>query len=307
MPNWSQILEEVTAAGSTHDVVRRKYLAAVHDLTGRNVILYYSGWLQLAGASPVAAIINDQDKNGFMAAIHELDRRKGLDLILHTPGGDIAATESLVDYLRSMFGTDIRAIIPQIAMSGGTMIALACGEIIMGKHSSLGPIDPVISGIAAHGLIEEFKTARQEIARGGLDGQAAAAVWQPIIAKYPPTFVGEAEKAIKWSEDMVKDWLKTGMLADDPEQDEKVRRILDGLGDHALTLSHSRHISLKQAQDLGLNVVPLEDDDRNSGLQDAVLAVHHIAVQTIADKGVAKIIENHRGVAQLITPLQRAV
>jgi len=35
------------------------------------------------------------------------DRSKGLDLILHTPGGDIAATESLVDYLHKMFD-DIR-------------------------------------------------------------------------------------------------------------------------------------------------------------------------------------------------------
>ena len=41
-----------------------------------------------------------------------------------------------------MFGTDIRAIVPQLALSAGTMVALACKEIIMGKHSSLGPIDP---------------------------------------------------------------------------------------------------------------------------------------------------------------------
>jgi ClpP class serine protease len=75
-----------------------------------------------------------------------MDRSKGLDLILHTPGGDMAATESLVDYLRQMFGKDIRAIVPQIAMSGGTMIALAWKEILMGKHSNLGPIDPQFSG-----------------------------------------------------------------------------------------------------------------------------------------------------------------
>jgi ClpP class serine protease len=49
-----------------------------------------------------------------MTVIHNMDRSKGLDLLLHTPGGDIAATESIVDYLRSMFGTDIRAIIPQL-------------------------------------------------------------------------------------------------------------------------------------------------------------------------------------------------
>jgi membrane-bound ClpP family serine protease len=58
-----------------------------------------------------------------------------------------------------MFGTNIRAIIPQMAMSAGTMIALSTREIIMGKHSNLGPIDPQIAGIPAHGVIEEFNRA----------------------------------------------------------------------------------------------------------------------------------------------------
>ena len=97
-----------------------------------------------------------------MATIKDLDSTKGLDLILHTPGGDIAATEALVGYLRSMFNTDIRAIIPQIAMSAGTMIALSCKEIVMGKHSSLGPIDPQLGGLPAHGIIEEFTKASDD-------------------------------------------------------------------------------------------------------------------------------------------------
>ena len=37
-----------------------------------------------------------------MSVIHKMERKKGLDLILHTPGGDVAATESLVDYLKEM-------------------------------------------------------------------------------------------------------------------------------------------------------------------------------------------------------------
>lgn len=56
--------------------------------------------------------------------------------------GDLAATESIVDYLKQMNGNDVRAIIPQISMSAGTMIALSCSEIIMGKQSYLRPIDP---------------------------------------------------------------------------------------------------------------------------------------------------------------------
>ena len=177
MPNWNQLLNEIKAAGSMHDVVRRRYLDRVHEITKRNAIIYYSGWLQKRGVK--GAEINDEDKNGFMTVIHELDRNIGVDLILHTPGGDTAATESLVHYLRAMFGTNIRAIVPQLAMSGGTMIACACREIVMGKQSSLGPVDPQFGGIPAHGVVEEFQRAKREIG----ENPASVPVWQPIIVE----------------------------------------------------------------------------------------------------------------------------
>lgn len=138
----------------------RKYLKGLFDKTNRNVIAYYSGWLEKEGIRGVD--ITDSDKNAFMAAIHKFDRTKGFDLILHTPGGNVATTESLLDYLRIMFGDNIRAIIPQLAMSAGTMISCACKEIIMGKPSNLGPIDPQFGGIAAHGVIDEFEKKQKK-------------------------------------------------------------------------------------------------------------------------------------------------
>ena len=140
MPNWKAILDELHAAGSQYDIIRRKYVEELANLTERNVIIYYSGWLQKPGLPGTE--VNDNDKNGFMNAIYGLDASKGLDIVLHTPGGESAATESLVDYLHSIFGYNIRAIVPQLALSAGTMIACACKEVIMGQHSSLGPVDP---------------------------------------------------------------------------------------------------------------------------------------------------------------------
>ena len=177
--------------------------------------------------------------------------------ILHTPGGDISATESIVDYLRSIFGVNIRAIVPQIAMSAGTMIALSCSTIILGKHSNLGPIDPQIGGIPAHGVIEEFNQAKAEV----LANPATAMIWQPIIAKYTPTLVGQCVKAIQWSETMVTEWLKTGMFNGDADAQEKADSIVQELGSHTLTKSHGRHISRDRAKALGIKVITLEDDD----------------------------------------------
>lgn len=288
MPTWHELQDEIKERGSTFDVVRRERLKALHELTGRNVIVYYSGWLQkpkLPGTQ-----VSDADKNGFMTAIQGMDRTKGLDLLLHTPGGETAATESLVDYLRTMFGENMRAVVPQLAMSAGTMIACACNEILMGKHSSLGPIDPQFGGMAAHGIVEEFNRAHEEIKRD----QSRAFVWQPIIAKYTPTLIGECEKAIQWSNEMAKEWLVSGMLRNVENRNTKAEAIVKELGDHALTKSHARHLSPRRCAEIGLNVKMLEDD---SALQDAVLSVHHACILTLSGTAAFKIIENHDGIA----------
>ncbi|MDV8058233.1 SDH family Clp fold serine proteinase [Rhodococcus sp. IEGM 1343] len=292
MPTWGEVSAKITSSGTSFDVVRKQYAAEVAEVTGRNVILYYSGWLQKSQLIPhgLPIGVDDSDKNGFMATIHQLDRSKGLDLLLHTPGGDVAATESLVDYLRSMFGDDIRAIVPQLAMSAGTMIALSCKEVLLGKHSSLGPIDPQLGGMPAHGIVEEFNRAKSEISTD----PTTIAVWQPIIAKYTPTLIGECEKAIDWANDMVKKWLTTGMFVGLPDADDRADAVLKELGDHSLTLSHSRHISAEKAKDLGIKVVDLEDND---DLQEAVLSLHHACIQTLSETHAFKIIENQNGVS----------
>ena len=119
MPNWNEILSEnntetqshLAAAQASLDIVRRRYLGQLFDRTHRNTIAYYSGFLSKASIEGIE--INDEDKVGLMTAVHQLDRTLGLDLLLHTPGGSMAATESIVDYLKSTFGKDVRAVVPQ--------------------------------------------------------------------------------------------------------------------------------------------------------------------------------------------------
>lgn len=294
MPNWNDILNELSDSTNTPDSVRRSYLRKLHEITGRNVILYYSGWLDkpnLSSRGLTAFYVGDADKTGFMTAVHDLDRDKGLDLILHTPGGDVAATESIINYLRQMFETDIRAIVPQLAMSAGTMMACACKEILMGKHSSLGPIDPQIAGMPAHGILEEFEEAKNEIAKD----PRTAAVWQPIVGKYNPTLIGECRKAISWAESIVTKWLSSGMFSEESTK-AKAEKVVKELGDHALTKSHNRHISSKKAKNIGLNIADLEDDD---DLQDAILSVHHATLLTFSASNAVKIIENQKGAATI--------
>ena len=85
MPTWNQVLHELQSCNRVDalDFVRRKYLKKLHKKTNRNIIAYYSGWLQYPNINLGNAHICDDDKNGFMATIHGIDRSRGLDLILH--------------------------------------------------------------------------------------------------------------------------------------------------------------------------------------------------------------------------------
>ncbi len=233
-----------------------------------------------------------------MATIHDLDRSKGLDLILHTPGGDIAATESIVDYLRKMFDGNIRAIVPHIAMSAGTMLACACTQIVMGKHSNLGPIDPQIGGIPANGVLKEFQQAKREVKAD----PALADVWAMILRRYHPTFLGECAKAVAWSQRIVSEWLETGMFKGESKakaKSAKIAKKLFSFGDRA---AHARHINLETCQKMGLKVLALEDEPND--LQDRVLTVHHAFMHTLANTNAVKIVENHIGRAMVLNARQ---
>lgn len=291
MPNWANLLREIKQLGSPHDILRRKYVKALSKYTGRNTICYYSGWLQKPEVGNATAV-NDNDKNGLMTTINGLNVSKGLDLILHTPGGDTAATESIVDYLWQKFEGDIRCFVPQMAMSAGTMIACSCREIWMGKQSSLGPVDPQFGGIPAHGVIEEFQRAYKEIT----SDPKTIPVWQPVIAKYKPAFIGECEKAVKWSASLVEEWLMRNMLATNPNKEAIVKIILSELIDHSVSLAHNRHLSNKKCKEMGLVINDLEGDQK---LQDKVLSVHHIYCHTLSSTAAFKIVENDIGVAYI--------
>ena len=291
MPNWANLLKEINQLGSPHDILRRKYVSSLSKYTGRNVICYYSGWLQKPEVGPVTAV-NDNDKNGLMTTINGLDISKGLDLILHTPGGDTAATESIVDYLWQIFQGDIRCFVPQMAMSAGTMIACSCKEIWMGKQSSLGPVDPQFGGIPAHGVLEEFQRAYDEI----IADPRTNPIWQPVIAKYNPAFIGECEKAVKWSASLVKEWLIRNMISSNPNRDAVVDGIVSELIDHSVSLAHNRHLSNTKCKEMGLVIKDLETDQK---LQDRVLSIHHIYCHTLSSTAACKIIENNLGVAYI--------
>lgn len=234
--------------------------------------------------------IQDEDKNGFMIAIHKLDCTKGLDLMLHTPGGSIAATQSIVHYLRQKFGNDIRAIVPQQAMSAGTMIACACKEILLARHSNLGPIDPQINGSPAYGIIEEFRRACDE---AKVD-PGKIPIWNAIISKYHPTLLSQCENAIRWSNEFVEEQLTKVMFEGESDGPNKAKEIVRQMTDYNNNKTHERHIHYDDCSQMGLKVALIEED---ATLQDLVLTVHHCYMHVMMNSSAYKMIENHHGQA----------
>lgn len=294
MANWNEIMNEIKqqqSLGSPLDIVRRKYIRDLYKKTGRNVICYYSGFLSNSNHPDVA--INDKDMTGFMTAINKLDKSKGLDLIMHTPGGEVTATEAIGNYLREVFGNDIRVIVPQLSMSGGTMLSCIGKEIIMGKYSNIGPVDPQIGGTPCYGIIQEFEKAKNDI----IENPKTIPIWQLILTKYPPAFIEQCYKAIELSNELIKEWLENGaMFEEDEKKTEKIENIIKYLNNNKETKIHSRHISAKKAKEIGLKITNLEDNDE---LQDAVLSIHHCYMHTFASSNAVKIIENHLGMATI--------
>ena len=288
-PNY--INEEINKIRiNTITQLRLQYVSALANYTNRNVIVYYSTFLHgnLMSSNP-ELMINDNDLNGLMNSVNGLDKSKGLDLVIQTPGGITTATESVVKYLRKCFNNDIRVIVPHIAMSAGTMIACSAKEIIMGKQSSLGPIDPQYRNVPAEGVIEEFDRAIREIQAN----PQRALIWKEIISQYRPTFIGECQYAIDLSRNLVTEWLSTCMFKKSKNKEIKVKAIVEGLASHSTSKLHDKHFDFDDCKKIGLKVFELEKD---SVLQDAVLSVHHSYVlSSYLLPNTLKYIENNNG------------
>lgn len=284
MAGWNEILESVETMKNI-DIQTNKYIKQLSVYTKRNVIVYYSAWQQ-KGMINANWSIDDYDRNGFMNALKDLDQSKGLDLIIHTPGGDVAATKSIVEYLLAFFNNDIRVIVPHTAMSAGTMIACSSKEIVMGLHSTLGPIDPQINGVPANEylkMIDEGKKALSE--------NRDIIYWRDVLSKYPPTFFGFCKNSINLSEKYVSTWLKNNMLKDKDES--LAKQTAKYLSNYDFHLNHNTRLHINELKsNTSLVITKLEDDPK---LQDLVLSVFHCFSILAGNTKVSKIIENQNG------------
>jgi len=303
MPTWSELLtklKELQGQGrrDAFDVVRREALADLASYTGRNLIIYATGHLQKPRVSPELLSITNEDIEGLMEVFYGLTGNN-LDIILHSPGGRVEATEAIVKYMRSKF-RDIRVFIPHEAMSAATMLACAANTVIMGRQSYLGPIDPQfqlsthlgVQSVPAQAILDQFHRAKREC----IEDKANLAVWIPSLQQYGPALLEQCENALALSKELVSNWLCTWMLRRSPSRVERSQQIATALAEHEKLLTHGRPLDRHYLKSLGMKITFLEKDQE---LQDKVLTVYHACMHTFAATAATKIIENHQGRAYI--------
>lgn len=307
MATWGELLEQleriVTRPGEACDYLRQQAIRDLNEYTGRDAILYAGGHLQKPDV-PSATSIDHSDMEGFMEAIYGLQGPK-LDLIIHSPGGSVEATEAIGEYLRNRFD-HIRVFVPHMAMSAATILSFVADEIVMAAHSQLGPIDPQfilqtsfgLRMVPGQAITEQFERAKQAC----LANPAEYPVWAELLRQYGPDLLVEADNASALSAAVVKDWLANYMFAGFPEdeRDTKSQNLAGYLADHSIHLTHSRGVFRGELEnfDEDIRITDLESDQK---LQDLVLTVYHATMHTFSRTEAAKIIENHWGRGYIVS------
>lgn len=136
------------------DAMRARKLAQIEKQRGSRAILlvHRQETMNLLGF-PLMRYIDVNDSEEVLRAIQLTDDEVPLDIVLHTPGGLVLAATQIARALQDHKGK-VTVFVPHYAMSGGTLIALAADEIVMCRHSVLGPVDPQLGNMPAASLIK---------------------------------------------------------------------------------------------------------------------------------------------------------
>jgi ClpP class serine protease len=135
------------------EAARVRLLKSIESKRGTRVIamIHREEVLALLGF-PLSRYIDIHDSEQVLRAIKLTDPAVPIDLILHTPGGLVLATEQIAMALCRHPGK-VTVFVPHYAMSGGTLLALAADEIVMDENAVLGPVDPQLGQWPANSIL----------------------------------------------------------------------------------------------------------------------------------------------------------
>jgi len=235
--------------------IRQDAIRNYEQDTGRSLVVFWGPILSLAITE-------------FTDAIRDTPQGAPLDVMVTTIGGDGETALRMASICRAE-RDDVRVIVPDMAYSSGTILALAADTIVMSSTSTLGPIDPqmslpekgVLALTPARAIVEAVENLQKEIRAN------------PDTFPFHTAMLSDIN-ALKYQ--TAKDAMdRTGPLAEavcrlraNPPSNQQIDKIVEELQKHSV---HSATINHQDARDIGL---PVEYVDLHSEQWDRVWRLH---------------------------------
>ena len=240
-----------------------KYLNQLETKLGSDVVFFYAEifpGVERLFRDVIEAIATDGE-----------NKKSCLTIVLNTPGGSVEATEKLVRITRHHYES-VYFIVPDSAMSAGTIWCMSGDKIFMDYSSALGPIDPQVHNgtnfVPALNYLDKVAELIQKSADGTLS-QAEFIMLRELDLAELRTY----EQARDLTVSLLEQWLvkykfqnwsvhrtnpsKKGQPVTDDEKRERARQIAEQLNDTSLWHSHGRSIGVEALKD----ILRLEIDD----------------------------------------------
>ena len=223
-------------ANSAARYPRQAIIKQIEARTGRRLICFVSG---------SKCVINEDDTMPFVDLLHNVWPDESMELLLHTPGGNIDAAEKLIRMVRSKVGeAEFYIIVPEFAKSAGTLMVLGADRVVMSDMSELGPIDPQLPFPDSYGkvrwqTVQNYLDAYDEYTKT-LTEQPGNVAAQVMLGKLDPAIVKLCQAVKERARQCAGDLLKRGMFREGGNWTLTVSELIDT----NRWLSHSQMISL---------------------------------------------------------------
>jgi len=221
-------------------------------------------------------------------------KTKNLVFLLHTPGGVAEVVEKMVDIIRYHY-QEVWYVVPDMAMSAGTILCMSGDKIFMDYSAALGPIDPQVANgdgqlVPALGYLDHVERMIQKSADGVLTDAEFAILQNQDLAT-----LRRYEQAKDLSISLLKDWLVKYKFKDwdkhsgtqkpvtSEEKTIRAEEIAIALSDHKKWHSHGRMIGIKTlTQDLRLRI---EDYTENIEMKSAIRQYSDLLFDCVQSRG----------------------
>lgn len=189
----------------------------------------------------------------FEDLVYDADAGADLHLMLHSPGGNGEAAVRITRAAQARC-RELTVIVPDLAKSAATLIAVGAHHILMGPASDLGPIDPQFrfsdgALVAAKDIIDAVDEAVGKV----LESPDTAPLYAALLSNIDALTLQKARSELAGMDDLLKESLRSN-----PDRsDADVEKLHESLKEPLITrpMTHSALFGMQDAKAAGLPVV----------------------------------------------------